>query len=507
MRVEFLMQKDKESSLLENLLNSFLEKPKKVYMILGDLKESGFKLIEEEFIDTKIKLFMAIGINKKNTTRGMLENILEFTKDVYYYSNNDIIEFASNICVFEYTNTAYIFVSPSSFSESGIIENISMYNKITVDLKDTEQKEEYKKIIKIITKNIEDIGFKTLDKKTIEELVNNKEIFTTRQYTHTNVMSISELLDKDNKETPKKEMSKNEIDDVFVGDTQIPKVDLSDIEIDFDDIDISNEVEKKVKEEIKPKEESINLEYEDSLDDIELDEIEENEDYELPNEEIIDKDNELYDESLEDMEFDANDVLDITDMLFSKADVKLDIDLKSKEKANKKEEQEELDNKFKEDELVQVKKLNLNNISNLIVELPNRPLKSQDQDKIKVQNSIQKMIPNFFALQDKGNSVEINGVMYKQKNITLEVVNVKDGSKYSDRNAKILQKKGQSYLTIKSDCIKNIMYEENDIVRIIKLSSEIFHLEVIPKDMQEYKLWNKLCNQEIKASSRKYGVM
>ena len=75
------------------------------------------------------------------------------------------------------------------------------------------------------------------------------------------------------------------------------------------------------------------------------------------------------------------------------------------------------------------------------------------------------------------------------------------------KSAKILQKKGQSYLTIESDCIKNIMYEENDIVRIIKLSSEVFHLEVIPKDMQEYKLWNKLCNQDIKASSRRYGVM
>lgn len=504
MQIEFIIQKDKESSLLENLLNSFSEKPKNVYMILGDLKEAGFKLIEEEFIDTKIKLFMAIGINKKNTTRTMLENILEFTKDVYYYSNNDIVEFDSNICIFEYTNKAYIFVSSSSFSESGINENISMYNKITIDLKDASQKEEYKKIIKKLTKNLEDIGFKTLDKCKIEELVNNKEIFTTRQYTHTNIMSISELLNKDNKE--KNTVSNEEIEDIFVNDTQIPKVDLSDIDIDLEDIDISEEVEKERAN--SNEKEEINIDKEDVKDvDLKEDDTSEYIEDEYVSEEIIDKDNELYDESLEDIEFNENEVLDINDMLFSKADVKLDVDIKNKTKDKVDKKDEELKDEFKEDELVQVKKLNLNNISNLIMELPNRPLKSQDHDKIKVQNSIQRIIPNFFSLQDKSNSVEIDGIIYKRKNITLEVVDVKNGKKYSDRNAKILQKKGQSYLTIESDSIKNIIYEDKDIVRIIKLSDEVFHLEVISKDMQEYKLWNKLCNQEIKASSRKYGVM
>ncbi|MNP74701.1 hypothetical protein D3C76_1716220 [compost metagenome] len=50
-------------------------------------------------------------------------------------------------------------------------------------------------------------------------------------------------------------------------------------------------------------------------------------------------------------------------------------------------------------------------------------------------------------------------------------------------------------------------YSNKDIARIIKLSSDIYHIEIISKDMQEYKLWSKLCNQSLKSTDRKYGMM
>ena len=34
--------------------------------------------------------------------------MLEYSKDVYYYSNNNTVEFDSNVIIFEYTNTAII---------------------------------------------------------------------------------------------------------------------------------------------------------------------------------------------------------------------------------------------------------------------------------------------------------------------------------------------------------------------------------------------------------------
>lgn len=504
MQVEYLIQNGKENSLVNSLVESFSKKPKKVYMFLGDLKEAGFRLIEEEFIDTNIKLFMAVGVNKKHTTRSMLDSILEYTKDAYYYTNNDIIEFDSNICIFEYTNEAIMYTSSSSFSESGISENISIYNKVTVDLKDQSQKTQYKKIVKELTKTLEELRFIKLTKQKINELVENKEIFSTRQYTHTNVKSISELLGKSDKDMqPQTQTDKNDIDDVFLGDIEIPKVDLSDI--DISDIDLSEELKKENKKEVKEPQNDVEVEYND-IQETTIQPLQEYSDEIEEQDDVIDKNNELYDESLEKMDFDQDSVIDINDMLFSKADVKLDVDIKN-QKRLKSEDIDINNNEFEDEEVLQVKKLNLNNVSNVIMELPNKPTKTQELVNIKIPNHLQKMIPDFFELQDKGKSIDINGVTYKQRDIKLEIIDVKSDNKYNDRDAKILQKKGQSYLTITSEVIKNIDYTEKDIARIIKLSSDIYHIEIISKDMKEYKLWNKLCTQSFKSSTRKFGIM
>lgn len=497
MQVEILIQ-NKENSLLESFLSSFSKSPKKVYMFLSDLKETGFRLIEEEFIDTSIKLYMGIGVNKKNTTRNMLDSILGYAEEVYYYINNNEVEFNSNICIFEYKEEAHIYLASESFSESDIKNNISFYTKITVDLKNEEEKKEYKNIVKKLTKSLDELKFEKLTKTKINELIENKEIFSTRQYTHTNVKSISELLGQTKEEILKKEMTKNEIDDVYVSNIDIPKIDLSDLDLNISDIDISEEIDS---DHIKKSD----------LKEIELEEIKEENvfnleklDLEEIKEDTIDKENELYDENLENVEFNEDEVLDINDMLFSKADIKLDVDIKKEKEIKKNIEENEIE---KENEILQVKKLNLNNVSNIIMELPSSPAKENEQKKLKVQNQLQKMVPDFFELQDKGKNEKINGTEYKVREISLEIIDVKTGEKYSDRSAKMLQKKGQSYFIFESDIIKNVKYNEKDIGRIIKLSGDTYHIEIIPQQMQEYKLWSKLCNQKFKAGNRKFGIM
>ena len=151
-----------------------------------------------------------------------------------------------------------------------------------------------------------------------------------------------------------------------------------------------------------------------------------------------------------------------------------------------------------------MKKLNLNNVSNLIFELPNK--NSKEPNSIRVPNYIKTMIPEFFGLDDAQNE-EINGTIYKAKNIDLEIVDAKNNIKLDDKNAKITYKPRQSYLTFISEKLNNIMYNENDIIRIIKLSENIYHMEIIDKNMQEYKVWSKLCNQTFRASSKKFGMM
>lgn len=494
MQVNIMMQKENENTIANAISTCLANNAKKAYFFVGNFKETGYKVIEEDLIDIKTKLFFAIGIDKKTTTRSMLDGILDYADEVYYYSNNNLNEFVANMCIFEYTDRAEMYVSTSNLSESGILTDLSLYTQITYDLKDANDKQEYKKQIKDLLKIVESEGFNELNKDTINKLVEDKEIFSTRQYNH-NVMSISELLGKKpKKEEVKKELTKEEVDDVYVKDIEIPKIDLSDISID---IDIPEEevkvVEKKEELHIDYEEEKITL----PKDMEEYEEIEEVE--EEVKEDKIDKNNELYDESMENEDIDFNTTLDINDMLFAKADLKLDI---TKEKKPKKKAKKE--DKLEEEEVVKVKKVNLNNITSLIFEMHAR--NSKDPDSVRVPNYVKAMIPEFFAL-DEAQSEEINGTLYKVKNIKLEIVDVKSNEKYQDKNAKITYKPKQSYLSFVSEFLSNVIYEEDDIIRIIKLSDNEYHVEIVDKSMQEYKVWKKLCNQTFRASTKKFGMM
>ena len=57
---------------------------------------------------------------------------------------------------------------------------------------------------------------------------------------------------------------------------------------------------------------------------------------------------------------------------------------------------------------------------------------------------------------------------------------------------------------------ENIIFEKDTVNKIYqcKLDKKLKNaLEIISKDMQEYKLWDKVCNQKFKSSNRKYGMM
>lgn len=485
MNINLIIQKEQENTFCDSISQAFLKNPKKVHFICGSLKESGFRIIEENFIDQDAKFFFSVGVDKKNTTRNMLETMLGYTKDLYIYSNNDIIEFDSNIFIFEYAKEAIMYVTSSNLSESGIKDNISMYTCNTYDFGNTEDKLMYKDIIKQIVSYVSE-KFVKVDRDVIEKLVDDKEIFTTRQYNHS-VMSISELLGKSTTASTTKKIEDEQTVEDYVG-ADIPKIDLSDISID---IDLSDAVENEEKESSKKDEVQIDVS------DYNEDDYYENEDnYDDENnfEDIDDNnDNDLKEEKID---YNGQDAFDINNLLFSKADIKLNVPLIE-------EENEEV----KEDELVKVKKVNLNLVTNFIFELPSKGTKPSEVNYIRIPNYIKNMIPEFFELGEKGKNVTINGTLYRQRTIELEIVDVKNNRKLSDKSAIYSYKTGQSYMSIVTDKIKEVEYNDGDIVRIIKLSSDIYHIEIISKDMQEYKLWSKLCTQKFKSSTRKYGMM
>lgn len=490
MQVRLCMQRDEKDTFSKAISDGFDKKPKKVYIIGGKLKEGGLKLLEDSIGDSKCKFFIAIGIDKKNTTRIMLENLLNYTENVYIYSNNNIIEFDSNIVIFEYQDSSVMYITSSNLSESGMCDNLSIYTEITYNLLDKNEKEEYKNQLKNTVKIIEKEVFTKLEFEKIDELVKSKEIFTTNQYTHSNIRSISDLLGKKEVKTEKVSIKENN------------KLNSKDEEIDSISIDLSNNIDDDIIE--------IN-EY------IEKEENEENNEIENEKEEINELDNELkleneevyleeIDDNIEDVEeiseeeIDNDELFDIEDMLFSRSSIKLKI-------PEIKEENIDKTDILVEDESIKTKKVNLSNVANLIFELPERSTKKQDFGNIKIPNYIQKVIPEFFELSEKGVNQEINGSIYKARNISIQAVDVKRNTKYSDRDAKLMHKTNQTYITFNTNAINDIMYDEKDIVRIVKLSSDVYHIEIISKDMQEYKLWSKVCTQNFRASERKYGMM
>lgn len=495
MKLDLIFQMDNKNELAYEITETFKKEPKKAYFFCGNIKDSGFRILEEEFIDRKTKIFFAMGIDKKNTTRGILEDILRYTKDVYYFSNNKEIEFNSNIFVFECAKEAVMYSFSGSISDSLLKDDILVYTKVIFDLEDDKEAKEYKDKIKTIVKTIEKEKFEKLTKEKIEELIDSKEIFSNKQYVH-NVKSISELLGKKEEKDEEKNTRSNE--EIFGNDVKIPKIDLSgsDIDIEFDNIELIDD-NKKEEDKGNNKSNELELDITDSKEIQDLSKLSEIVGYNAEENDKIDKNSEFYDKDLENFEFNENDTIDINDLLFSKADIKLEVD--NKKPQNKKEE--------KVEDLVKVKKLDLNNVSNYIYELPSRGSKGQDLTCLKIPNYIQLMIPSFFELTDKGKNIDIDGINYKMRDINLEIVDVKNSQKYTDRDAKIMHKSGQTYIKIDSDQLKNVQYSENDIARIIKLSSDVFHIEIISKDLQEYKLWSKLCTQNFKSSNRKYGVM
>ena len=493
MKTILKIQKDGVNTLKEEMLKHSNSKLEKMYAVMGNVKESGYDVIEEALIDLKAKTHIIMGIDKKNTTKKILDNIVTYSRNVYVWDNNEDVELNANVFVFEYEDEAVVLTFAGDITDSVLETDTTMYTYITYDL--IKDKKEYAEFIDKLTKDIKD-NVEKLTKAKIAELSENKKIFSSRQYLH-NVPSIAELLGS--KDNAKKETNEDTLEDAkkdFVEDEELPKVelnkfkdvafeiDLSDMDLTLDDISVGVVGETKKKEaKVEKKEEHVldlteALEQEASLgaDIEEVAHVEEEEEYVV-----------------------SDEIIDLEELLFEKETVKLD--KKKVEKKIKKEAKEKEENKPAS------KKIDLTKVSNIIMELPKKPTKGRDADAVKVPTYIREMIPDFFDIMENSTLVEREDGKYKEVKIKLEVIDVNSGEKYMDNEAMLSHKLGQTYVTFESRKLINVNYEELDIARVIKLSKDSYHIEIIPTHMEEYNLWKKMCTNTFRGSSRQYGLM
>ncbi len=484
MKLDVIMQNE-DLNLKKCIENEMSLNPKKMYIYAGTVKESGFNIIEENIIDTSVKLVMYMGVDKKNTTKSLLESILSYSKEVYYYNNNEIKEFEGTSIVFENDKRAVIYFSSGKISENSMTEDLVMISKFEYDLKSDLEKREYKEKIKQLS-SLKDLEFTLLKKSDISDLIDSKIIFSNKQYEHS-VKSIAELLGKkDEAKKDSKDVKSDE--DIVASDFGMPEVKLDDSFSDFD-IDVSMVSEAVIKTDAKEEKTKKKSKKEEKVEN----KVDQGFEDEVIDEEEIDDDINLDEE------------IDLNDMLFTKSTVKLK---EKKKEANKEKMDDSGEKSFNDEvELLKVKKVDLNNVTNFIMQLPAKQQNKKDLDIIKIPNYIRDLIPAFFEFPDKAKVVDEAGVITKERDIHIEIIDCKENKKYIENSSKMFQRKGQTFISILCKNLENIAYEENDIVRIIKLSEDTYHIEIVNQDMQEYKIWEKIMNKNLKSCKRKYGIM
>lgn len=466
MKVKFNVQRNGVNTLKEKFELHSNSDLKKTYMIIGNIKDTGFDILEEFLIDLKARKYFLIGIDKKNTTRRMLEELCKYTKNVYVHNNNYDDELDGSVYVFEYTKKATVYTTGGSMSLSSFATDVSCYVETEFDLENVQDKEEYKEFIDGITKESKSEEFVQIDKAYVAHLVEEKEIFSTKQYTH-NVLSISELLGKSANE------AKEKVEDLEEAPKSMPKIDLNSMDFSMD-IDLG---ESSKDEEIPKVSEEESIVF-DNLKEKEIDP------------KIVEKSVEDIPETTEDYEV-SDEVIDMESMLFERADIKL--------KKNKREEKETKDENKN-------RKVDLEKVSNLFIELPVK--NNKESDEIKVPNYIKDLIENFFqGLNSQKLTQNEFGSMQRKQDITLEIIDVNNGDKYRDNLASITEVQGKTYISFNTEKLKDIYYEEKDLARIIKLSNTTYHIEIIPKTTEEYNVWKKLCTTPMRGTTRCYGIM
>ena len=58
MQVKIIMQRENENTIANAISNCLENNAKKAYFFIGNFKETGYKIIEEDLIDIKTKLFL-----------------------------------------------------------------------------------------------------------------------------------------------------------------------------------------------------------------------------------------------------------------------------------------------------------------------------------------------------------------------------------------------------------------------------------------------------------------
>ena len=163
----------------------------------------------------------------------------------------------------------------------------------------------------------------------------------------------------------------------------------------------------------------------------------------------------------------------------------------------------------KEDTTI-TKVADLSKTSIFMFESPKITHKGVCAGEIKIPTYIRDLIADFWGWPK---DYEIIGgqAKIKSKVCTFKIVDTKEPENHlEDDRTKLFQRVDESSFTIYSSVLEKLDISENDIIRLIKVSTEneaYYTCEIIRQDAKEYPIWEQFCTQNFKNSTRKYGIM
>lgn len=228
-------------------------------------------------------------------------------------------------------------------------------------------------------------------------------------------------------------------------------------------------------------------------------------------------------ESIGNQVYDENSGIKLFEIPENEVDIDVDIDFSGEHKTvelvqeveakNDKLAEEKLAQFFNNEE-IETKKVSIvkdaedvdfSNVKIFVFEINKILEKGLGESEIKIPNYLYQNMQDFFGREDTFETIiEENGKERVGKKVTLKILDVLNSIESKDENATMFD--AGKYFAIKSEVIKNMKLEENDIIRMIK-NDEEFLVEIVRKSANEYPIWEGFCKYTMKNSKRRFGIM
>lgn len=228
-------------------------------------------------------------------------------------------------------------------------------------------------------------------------------------------------------------------------------------------------------------------------------------------------------DSIANQVYDENSGIKLFEIPENDIDIDIDIDFSGEHKTvelpqeleakNNKLVEEKLSKLFNSNEvetkkvsiLKDVEEVDFSNVKIFVFEINKILDKGLGEAEIKIPSYLYQNMQDFFGVESSFEKFsDDKGKERFGKKVHLKILDVLNNSETEDSNA-IMFDAGK-YFAIKSNVIKNMQLEENDIIRMIKNEDE-FLMEIVRKSANEYAIWEGFCKHTMKNSKRRFGIM